>query len=134
MGFQSMGFDDFAKELEELGNIDKYAPEMLSAAAPILEKELKGQVKKEANRGYATGDLERSIKAKKPGKNEYGHYVVISADGKDRKGVRNNEKLAYLNYGTSKQQARPVISKAVQNSENDCLDAMQEKYNEVTGG
>lgn len=134
MGFQSMGFDDFAKELEELGNIDKYAPEMLKAAAPILEKELKGQVKKEANRGYATGDLERSIKAKKPGKNEYGHYVVISADGKDRKGVRNNEKLAYLNYGTSKQQARPVISKAVQNSENDCLDAMQEKYNEVTGG
>jgi HK97 gp10 family phage protein len=133
MGFQSMGFDDFAKELEELGNIDKYAPEMLKAAAPILEKELKGQVKKEANRGYATGDLERSIKAQKPGKNEYGHYVVISADGKDRKGVRNNEKLAYLNYGTSKQQARPVISKAVQNSENDCLDAMQEKYNEVTG-
>lgn len=133
MGFQSMGFDDFAKELEELGNIDKYAPEMLKAAAPILEKELKGQVKKEANRGYATGDLERSIKAKKPGKNEYGHYVVISADGKDRKGVRNNEKLAYLNYGTSKQQARPVISKAIQNSENDCLDAMQEKYNEVTG-
>ena len=134
MGFQSIGFDDFAKELEELGDVDRYAPAMLKAAAPILEKELKGRVKREANRGYATGDLERSIKAQKPGSNIYGHYVIVTADGKDRKGVRNNEKLAYLNYGTSKQQARPVIAKAIQNSEDACLDAMQEKYNEVTGG
>lgn len=134
MGFQEMGFDDFAKELEDLGDLDKYAPAMLSAAAPILEEGLRVQVKKEADRGYATGALAASIKAEKPGSNEYGHYVYVSANGKDKKGVRNNEKLAYLNYGTSKQQARPVITKAIQNSEDACLDAMQKKYNEVTGG
>ena len=134
MGFQTMGFDEFAKELEELGNVDAYAPALLNAAAPILEEGLRGQVKREANRGYATGDLASSIKAKKPGKNAYGHYVMVTAEGKDRKGVRNNEKLAYLNYGTTKQQARPVIAKAIQESEDDCLEVMQEKFDEVTGG
>ena len=134
MGFQMMGFDEFAKELEELGDIDKYAPAMLNAAAPILEKSLRSRVKREANRGYANGDLAGSIKAKKPGKNEYGHYVMVTADGKDRKGVRNNEKLAYLNYGTTKQEARPVISGAITDAEGDCLEAMQRKFDEVTSG
>lgn len=48
-------------------------------------------------------------------------------------GIRNNEKLAYLEYGTSKQEARPVIGKAVHHSENECLQIMQEKFNEVVG-
>lgn len=133
MGFQTMGFDEFARELEELGNVDEYAPALLNAAAPILEQGLRDRVRREANRGYATGDLAESVKAKKPGKNEYGHYVAVTAEGKDRKGVRNNEKLAYLNYGTTKQQARPVISGAIRDAEDDCLEAMQEKFNEVTG-
>ena len=129
--FRDIGFDDFAKELEELGNVDRYAPELLAAAAPTLEKELKKEVLKEASRGYATGDLKNSIKPMKPGRNQYGYYVAVTATGKDRKGVRNNEKLAYLEYGTSKQEARPVIGKAVHHSENECLEIMQEKFNEV---
>ena len=79
MGFQAIGFDDFAKELDRLGKLDEYAPDMLEAAAPILERELKGQVQAEANRGYATGDLAGSIKSRKPEKNERGHYVTITA-------------------------------------------------------
>ena len=133
MGFRSMDFDDFARELEALGNVDDYAPEMLQAAAPVLQKALKGRVAKEADRGYATGDLEGAIAAHKPGKNGYGHYVMVTADGVDRKGVRNNEKLAYLNYGTTKQQARPVIAKAIDEAEPECLKVMQEKFDEVTG-
>lgn len=69
MGFQAIGFDDFAKELDRLGKLDEYAPDMLETAAPILERELKGQVQAEANRGYATGDLAGSIKSRKPEKN-----------------------------------------------------------------
>ena len=46
-----MGFDEFARELEKLGNIDEYAPELLNAAAPTLEKELKNQVSKATNKG-----------------------------------------------------------------------------------
>lgn len=134
MGFETLGFDDLEKELEELGNMDEVAPVILEAAAPILEKELKNQVVQEANKGYATGDLAHSIKANKPGKNNWGHYVAVTAKGKDRKGARNNEKLAALNFGTSKQVARPVIGKSVRKAEKECLQTMQDKFNEVTGG
>lgn len=131
--FKDFGIDEFAKELEELGELDRYAPDLLKAAAPILEKELKQAVSKEANRGYATGDLKQSIQPMKPGKNQYGHYIAVTAKGKDRKGVRNNEKLAYLEYGTSKQEARPVISRAIKSSEQGCIEKMQERFNAVTG-
>ncbi len=131
--FKDFGFDEMAKELEELGELDRYAPDLLKAAAPILEEGLKQSVSKEANRGYATGDLKQSIQTMKPGKNQYGHYVAVTAKGRDRKGVRNNEKLAYLEYGTSKQEARPVIRSALKSSEQGCIERMQEKFNEVTG-
>lgn len=134
MSFQTMGFDELEKELEQLGDIDDIAPAMLEAAAPILKEELQSQVQQAADKGYAQGDLAGSIKANKPGENHLWHYVSVTAKGKDRKGIRNNEKLAYLNYGTSKQNARPVISKAMKNSEKKCLDAMQDIFNEVTGG
>ena len=133
MGFSVTGFDELEKELDQLGKIDEYAPELLEAAVQPLEKELKGQVQRAANRGYATGELASSIKACKPGQNSIGHYIAVTAKGKDKKGVRNNEKLAYLNYGTTKQQARPVLANAVKNAEGECLERMQEKFEEVIG-
>lgn len=132
MGFEVEGIDDFIKELEGLGNLDAYAPELLQAAAPILEEKLRQEVQGAANRGYATGRLARSIKAGKPSQNQYGHYVSVSAKGKDSKGIRNNEKLAYLHYGTSKQTARPVLTNAVKKAEKRCLEVMQKKLDEVT--
>lgn len=51
MGFQPIGFDEFARELEKLGNIDEYAPELLNAAAPTLEKELKTKCQKRRIKG-----------------------------------------------------------------------------------
>lgn len=131
MGFEINGVDDLIKELEKVGNIDTYAPELLNAAAPILERSVKTEVGKAANRGYVTGDLKGAVKANKPSQNQYGHYVSVTAKGSDRKGVRNNEKLAFLNYGTSKQEARPVLSNSVNNAEKECLEAMQNKFNEV---
>lgn len=131
MGFETLGFDDLAKELECMGDVDSYAPELLKAAAPILENSLKTEVGTAVNKGYATGSLKKSIKANKPAKNDIGHYVSVTAKGEDNRGIRNNEKLAYLNYGTHKQVARPVIAKAVQKAEKGCLEAMQDKFNEV---
>lgn len=132
MGFEQMGFELLEKELERLGEIETYAPKMLREAAPILEERLQAEVQNEANKGYAKGDLKKSIKANKPSKNKYGHYVAVTARGKDRKGVRNNEKLAYLNYGTQQQEARPVIAKAIKGAERECMEAMQRKFDEVT--
>lgn len=131
MGFDTMGFEEMEKELLKLGRLEEYAPELLQEAVPALEEELKSQVNKEANRGYATGSLASSIKSGKPERNQIGHYIAVSAKGKDKKGLRENEKLAYLNYGTTKQQARPVIPKAIRNAEGECLAKMQKKFNEV---
>lgn len=132
MAFRSFGLEDFSRELEELGQVDLYAEELLSAAAPKLENELKHQVSMAANKGYSTGQLEESLKAGKPGKNKKGHYVAVTAKGKDKKGIRNNEKLAYLNYGTSKQEAVPVLARTVRKAEKACVEAMQQKLEEVT--
>lgn len=125
------GIDELIKKLDQIGGIDKYAPEMLAAAAPVLENALKEEVQKAADRGYAEGSLKKSIRANKPKVNEYGHYVSVTAKGKDKKGVRNNEKLAYLHYGTSKQVARPVLSKAVEKAEREAIQKMQKKFDEV---
>lgn len=130
--FEEMGFDALADELERLGKVDEYAPQLLQEASPILENALKASIGHETNRGYATGSLKASIRANKPAKNKYGHYVAVTARGKDKKGVRNNEKLAYLNYGTSKQEARLVIPIAIRKSERKCLEVMQQKFEEVT--
>ena len=53
--------------------------------------------------------MSRSIKPTKPKKNRWGHFIVIRPTGKDKKGVRNMEKLVYMEYGTSKQSPTPVI-------------------------
>lgn len=131
MAFKMDGLDDLMKELEKVGNIEDYAPELLNAAAPILEKTLKTEVAAAANRGYASGNLKKSITANKPSKNKIGYYVSVTAKGKDKSGTRNNEKLAYLNYGTSKQSARPVLAKAVRKAEDECVESMQKKLDEV---
>lgn len=131
MSFVISGIDDLIKDLEKAGKLDAYAPDLLTAAAPYLVDSVKEEVQKAADRGYSEGALAESISANKPAKNVYGNYISVTAKGKDKRGIRNNEKLAYLNYGTSKQSARPVIAKAVQKAENDCLDAMQRKFDEV---
>ena len=136
MSFETTGFDDILKELNGLANSGDVADEMLKAAAPVLEKELKKQVNIGANRGYVSEghELENSIKANAPKENSHGHFVSITAKGKNKKGTRYNEILAYLNYGTSRQAARNVVSKAPQKAEEECIEKMQEKFNELTGG
>ena len=54
MSFETTGFDDILKELNSLTNSEEIADEMLKAASPVLEKELKKQVRIGANRGYVS--------------------------------------------------------------------------------
>lgn len=129
--FEEMGFDTLAEELAALGKVDEYAPLILNEASPILENVLKDSVEKAVGK-YSKGALKASIRANRPAKNKYGHYVAVTARGKDSRGVRNNEKLAYLNYGTSRQQPRLVIPIAIKRSEKQCLEVMQKKFDEVT--
>lgn len=131
MSFQTLGFEDLEKELKNITDVGNVALKMLEAAVPVLEENLKGEVRSNSNKGFATGELHGSLSANKPGENDFGHYVSVTAKGVDSKGVRNAEKLAYLEYGTSKQEATAVISKAVRKSEKKCHEIMQEKFEEV---
>ena len=49
--------------------------------------------------------------------------------GRDEKGVRNMEKMVYMEYGTSKQEATPVLSPAVRKAEDPVTEKMQEVFN-----
>ena len=48
--------------------------------------------------------------------------------------VRNMEKMIYLEYGTSKQRATPVLSRATRRAEKDVISKMQEVFNREVDG
>lgn len=137
--FETNGIDEIEKELKRLENIDPIAQKMVNAAAPIVEDNLKKNIRQAANRRspagkkYSVGALERSIRATKAKVNAYGCFSVVRPTGVDAKGVRNAEKMAYLEYGTSKgQEARPVMVKTMNESASECLTVMQEVFNAET--
>lgn len=120
---------DFIKQLGRLADVDRIAPQMLNEALPILERNVKSEVSKHV----VSGDLLKSIKMSKAKKNKYGYYASVRPTGTDKKGVRNMEKMVYLEYGTSKQPARPTLTKAIKDSEKAVLDKMQEVFNREVG-
>lgn len=132
MGFQTMGFDELEKELNKIADGERIACEAIDTAAPTLEKTLKNEIKSVTTQEYSTGDLAKSIKATKAKVNRYGCFAAVKPTGTDSKGVRNGEKMAYMEYGTSKQEPKPVLRKVINKSEKECLDIMQRKYDEVT--
>lgn len=121
--FELHGIDDFMEELSDL-DIDRIAPVMLEEAVPILEKE----VRQAAGRHKDSGAMAESIKATKVGTNSYGHYISVRPTGVDSKGVRNMEKMAYLEYGTSTQEATPVLSPTVRKAEEPVINKLQEVF------
>lgn len=126
-GFEIEGFDDIMKELDEL-DIERIAPIMLEEASPILEEE----VTTRASRHKDTGDMVQSIKSTGALRNDSGYYLCVRPTGKDGKGVRNMEKMAYLEYGTSREAARPVLTAAVHAAETPVLKKMQEVFDRET--
>jgi hypothetical protein len=74
-----------------------------------------------------------SIKSTGIKTNKSGKFLVVRPTGKDSKGVRNMEKMAYLEYGTYKQAATPVVTPAVKDAESTVereMDAIFDKYME----
>ena len=127
--FHMDGIDELIRELNRTSDLDRIAPIMIEEALPILEDSLKETAQQEVNRGYATGELVSSIKKSSAMRNQYGYFGIVRPTGKDKKGVRNMEKLAYLHYGTTKQIARPVVNKAVFHVEQKVVEKMQEVFN-----
>lgn len=122
--FDIHGIDDFMREISQI-DIDRIAPKMLEESVPILEKSVRAESAKHRD----TGAMEESIKATGANINARGHYICVRPTGRDEKGVRNMEKMVYMEYGTSKQEATPVLSPAVRKVENPVTEKMQEVFN-----
>lgn len=129
------GFDELDKAMKKLAEPGKMAIKAVDKAAPILEKALSSAVSSAADRGYATGELASSIKATKARENDFGVFSVAKPEGFNRKGLRNVEEMAYLEYGVKSrgQEPRPVRDKAVASAEGACISAMEKVISEEVG-
>ncbi len=125
--FEYEGVDNLLKGLDAL-EIDEIAPKMLKAAAPILQD----GIVRAATPHHISGDMIGSIKTTKVSKNKDGHYVTVRPTGTDSKGVRNMEKMAYLEFGTKKQNATPVIAPGTRSSKTAVERKMQEVFEQET--
>lgn len=142
---------EFLKQIGRLADVDRIAPKMLEEAVPIVEEKLRNAIKTSHSR---TGDLYKSIQSFKPRKTKSGAWIISAAptgranklkragkvykrskSGRKTSGVAlyNDDKLFYLEYGTSKQPATPVITKVVKDSEPAVLAKMQEVFNREVG-
>lgn len=126
--FESEGLDDLMKNLSLL-EVERIAPMMLEEAVPILE----GAVKSRAAAHKRSGNMYQSIKKTKAKRDGSGHSICVRPTGEDAKGIRNMEKMAYLEYGTSKQAVTPVILPAVRESEESVCSKMQEVFDREVG-
>ena len=109
-------------------DIEAIAPLALEQSAPIVQKKLV-QLSEPHKK---TGAMVKSIKAQKANKSGDGYSIFVGASGVDRKtGIRNMEKMAYLEYGVREhnQPATPVITPAVRSTHDDVCDSMQETFN-----
>lgn len=134
------GFDSLDQFFAELKHPEKMAKKAVDAASTVLENSLKTEIKRAANRKdadgkpYSTGELAASINSTKAKENHLGVYAVVKPEGIDSRGVRNVEKLAYLEYGVAShgQLPHPVRQKAVNAAEEECEQIMRDViYREV---
>ena len=130
--FNVQGFDKLMTELDRLGRFEEIAPKMLEESIPILEQE----VRERASAHWVSGDMVNSIKKpKKASRRGGGYYICVRPTGTDSKGVRNMEKLVYLEFGVKGRPAVPILTTAVLNAEPKVIAKMQEVFNrEVATG
>lgn len=127
--FDLEGFDELISAMNHL-EFEKLAPKMIESATPILERNIKSR----ALAHNRTGSMAGSIKPTGIRATSDGYRLTVRPTGTDSKGVRNMEKMVYLEYGTYKQTATPVLSPAVSESESACLEAMQKVFDDQTKG
>ncbi len=134
------GFEELESYLDKLAKPEKMAIKAVDAAAPILKKSLQAEIRGTANRTdangkpYSKGELEASIGIRPAEKNDRGVFSVVRPYGEDSKGMRNAEKLAYLEHGVKVhgQAPHPVRQKAINTAEAGCEKTMRDViYGEV---
>lgn len=116
-------------------NTDEICMQALEDAKGIAESELKAECSKHhiSKRDPTRGQMAASIRATKPKKNSYGIYSFVRPTGTDTKGVRNMEKLTYLEYGREGQPGTPVCHPAANRIEPKVAKIIQKTIERKTG-
>lgn len=125
------GLEDFVDGLGDLAaDINEIAMDCVNETAPTLENALKSNISAAANRGYSTGTLASSIVPTRAKVNSYGVFSAVRPVGSDAKGTRNGEKMAYLEFGTHRQAAHPVMAKSVAQAEPQVTETIRKRFEE----
>ena len=130
----------------ELGNLSELCPKIIEEAEPVLVEGMQNQIRKSIRHpDRSTGELVDSITAGKPKKAKDGSWTgFVGPQGyssqyyyKGRKKRRkyklsNAAKLVFMEYGTSRQAATPVMEKIIRDTEKEVLEKMQEIFERLT--
>lgn len=122
------GLDDVLKKMEKLSDqskVEEIAKHAVDAAQPMNEASMRSALAWVEHGPYATGSVSGSVSSTDTKVNAYGVYAVAKPTGRDAKGTRNAAKAAYLQYGTSRLEARPWRQQAVAMAQGPCIAAME---------
>lgn len=121
---------DLMREIEKLNNTDAMIKELLDSedvSRPLIDSFV-GELQSHVDTGALVQSVKKLVK-----KNKYGWFLVVRPTGKDKKGVRNMEKLMTLEFGSSTQPARPLVDRATKNAESAVIQALERKLNDYIG-
>ena len=130
---------ELIQKLERLGESgDEIAKKMLRSGAQIVKDKIDSNLKKNLyyqnrpyTRDYPTGALERSITIDKPKRNKSGnHQIRVYFKGVDSKGTSNTLKARAMESGTRKQQKKPFVRPAVNETRDKVNVEMQRIFEE----
>ena len=136
-GFQVSGLSELISKLEDIPNqVDSAMTDAVKKGGGILEGELKQSIPQAANRGYSTGALAASIKAGGVKDTGDGKEVTVSPKGSvthNGSKVRNQDKMYYLEHGTSRQAAHPFMDRTIHGAEPKVVKAMEDEIGKAIG-
>ena len=136
-GFQIEGLSEFMQKLDGISEkVGSAMGDAVRKGGKIVEEELKRSIPQAADRGYTTGALEKSIKAGGVKDTGDGKEVTVSPKGSvthNGSKVRNQDKMYYLEHGTSRQAAHPFMDRTIHGAEPKVVKVMEDEIGKAIG-
>ena len=136
-GFQIEGLSEFMQKLDGISEkVGSAMGDAVRKGGKIVEEDLQRAIPQAADRGYATGALEKSIRAGGVKDTGDGKEVTVSPRGyvsHNGSKVRNQDKMYYLEHGTSRQAARPFMDRTIHGSEPKVVKVMEDEIGKAIG-
>ncbi len=124
---------ELMNKLDQISRTNGLPAKMIKAGMDVVEPEIKRRLQASIqNKDDSNGALMASIKQSEPRINSKGEWRgSIYFDGSDERGIPNDRKAMSMEWGTSKQVARPFLRPAKEAKKAETETAMQEVFNEA---